>query len=119
VQHAVTQATVADSQRCLAQFFHDHLYDARAGEDDFGALCLQSDDRTALRLIARPVELDLAIDLGAIEDSALYDVRVVRSARSSWSGRFVTWISTASIPAKMESSWSARALAFIHAFLPE
>ena len=43
-EKAVTESTVADYQRALSEPFHYGSDDACAGEDDLGALGLQSDD---------------------------------------------------------------------------
>ena len=72
-QHAVAQAAVADGEALLAQLLHDRPDDAGTGEDDFRPLRLEADDGAAGVGILRPVELDLAIDLGAVEDGALDD----------------------------------------------
>ena len=70
-QQPVTQSPVADRQRPLAQLVHDRPDDAGAGEDDVGALGLQADDRAARLGVARAVALDLAVDLGPVQDRAL------------------------------------------------
>ena len=77
-QQAVAEAAIAHGERLLAQLLHHRPDDAGAGEDDVGSLRLEPDDRPARLDIARPVELDLAVDLGPVEDAALDDVRVVR-----------------------------------------
>ena len=43
-EKAVTESAVADYQRALSEPFHYRSDDARTGEDDLGALGLQSDD---------------------------------------------------------------------------
>ena len=74
----MAQPAIADRQRVLPELLHDRPDDAGAGEDHVGALRLQADDLAARVDVARPVELDLPIDLVAIEDGALHDVRVIR-----------------------------------------
>src|SRR4051812_33052430 len=66
-EQAVAQPPVADSQRLGAEHLHRGADDARAGEDDLGAIGLQSGDRAALRSRHRRVERDLTVDLGAAE----------------------------------------------------
>src|SRR4051812_35314776 len=76
-QQAVPQPAVAHRQRLLAELLQHRADDARAGEDDLGALRLEADDLAPLVGGACPVELDLAVDLAAVEHRPLYDVRVV------------------------------------------
>ncbi len=73
----MAQAAVADGEALLAQLLHHRTDDAGTGEDDFRPLRLEADDGAAGIGIQRPVELDLAIDLGAVEDAALNDRRVI------------------------------------------
>src|SRR5215510_12558645 len=73
-QQSVTEAPVAHRERLLSQLLHDRPDDARAREDDVRALGLQTDNRATSLRVAWPVELDLAIDLGAVQDRALDDV---------------------------------------------
>ena len=42
------QAAIADGERVAAQLGEDRPHDARAGEDDLGAVGLQPDDPAAL-----------------------------------------------------------------------
>ena len=53
----------------------------RARQDDVGAFRLEADDRRDERRRRAAVQLDLAVELGSIEDRAADDVRVVRSQR--------------------------------------
>ena len=49
-----------------------------SGEDDVGALGLQSDDLSTSRHVTRSVELDLAVDFVPVQDCSLDNVGVVR-----------------------------------------
>ena len=72
------RAAVAHGEALLAQLLHDRPDDAGTGEDDFRPLRLQTDDGAAGLRIPRPVELDLAVDLGTVEDGPLDDGGIIR-----------------------------------------
>jgi hypothetical protein len=76
-EQAVPQAAVADREALAAELGEDAAHDAGAREDDRGSVGLQSDDLSALVGVAHAVELDLPIDLGAVQDGAVHDVAVV------------------------------------------
>jgi hypothetical protein len=61
----------------LSQLLHDRPDDARARKDDVRALGLQADDHATSLGVARAVELDLAVDLGSVQDRALDEVGIV------------------------------------------
>ena len=52
-----------------AKLVHHGSDDAGPGQDDLRALRLKADDRAPLRRVARAVQLDLAVDLGEVEDA--------------------------------------------------
>ena len=52
----------------MAELLHHRADDAGPGKDDLGARRLESDDLAPPVHVARSVQLDLAIDLFAIED---------------------------------------------------
>jgi hypothetical protein len=68
---------VADGQGVASEQREDHTHDARTGEDHLGPVRLQADDRAPLVCVEVAVELDLAIDLRAVEHGALHRVRVI------------------------------------------
>ena len=76
-QQSVAEAAVAHGELVPAQLVHDHAHDARPGQDDVGASRLEADDLPACLRVAGAVQLQLAIDLGAVEDRSLDDVRIV------------------------------------------
>ena len=67
----MAHAPVADGQRGHPQLPHHRANDARASEDHFGTLRLEADDRATRVRVARPVELDLPIDLGPVQGRTL------------------------------------------------
>ena len=73
----MTQAAVADPHDGLPEFVHHSPDDAGAGKNDVGALRLKTDDRATLRRVAQAIQLDLAVDLGSVQHSALYDIGIV------------------------------------------
>src|SRR3954452_3330948 len=77
-EDAVAQAAVADPDRVAAEQREHGADDAGAGEDHLGAVRLEPDDLATLVGGATGVELDLAVDLVAVEHAALDDVRVIR-----------------------------------------
>ena len=73
----MAQAAIAHREGLLAQLLHDRPDDARTGENDLRPLRLKTDDGAAGVGIPRPVEFDLAFDLGAVEHAALDDRRII------------------------------------------
>ena len=72
-EQPVAKPTIADGQAGLVPSLSITGDDARAGQDDLRALRLESDDLAPTIRVARPVLLDLPVDLGSIEDRALDD----------------------------------------------
>src|SRR4029079_3896867 len=77
-EHPVTWPAIAHGHRLLLELRENGPDDARTGEDHLRAFRLEADDLTPALGGPRPVQLDLAIDLGEIEDRAMDHVRVVR-----------------------------------------
>src|SRR5688572_11016734 len=76
-KHAVAEATVADGELSRTQLVENRAHDQGAGQDDFGALGLQANDRAAFVCRTAGVCLDLALDLRDVEHAAMYRVGVV------------------------------------------
>ena len=76
-EQAVAQAPVAHGDGVGAELRHHRPHDAGAREDHLGPLGLQPDDPAALLGGRGAVALDLAVDLGAVEDGALNDLGIV------------------------------------------
>ena len=76
-EHPVPEPAVADGERVAAEQLEHGADDAGAGEDDLGAVGLQADDPAALVRGAGAEELDLPVDLAALEHRALHDVGVI------------------------------------------
>src|SRR5690348_2658052 len=76
-KQAVPQAAVAHCERVAAEQIEHGRHDAGARQDHLGAAGLQARDRPALVGTARPVALDLPLDLVALEHAALDHRRVV------------------------------------------
>ncbi len=75
---SVPQPAVAHDERFAIELRQHREHDAGAREYDLGAVRLEADDGTPLVGCAGAIELDLPVDLGAVEPGALDDVRVVR-----------------------------------------
>src|SRR5215471_18728104 len=73
----MSQAAIADPQSILLELLHHGPDNAGASQDDICALRLQPDYRATLRRVARSVQFDLAIDLGAVEDGTLHNIGIV------------------------------------------
>ena len=73
----MAQPAVTDRELRLAELVHHRAHDAGTGEDDFRAFRLQADDAPARIGVLRAVQLDLPVDLGAVEHGALHDLGVV------------------------------------------
>jgi AbrB family looped-hinge helix DNA binding protein len=81
----MAQPAVADFHRVLSEFVHHCPHNAGTGKDDIGALRLQADDRATFRSAVRTVQLDLAVDLGAVSpraDRSRCPLRLRSSGRS-------------------------------------
>ena len=76
-QQPVSQAAVAHRHPVLPEHVHDRAHDARPGEDHVGALGLEPDDRATGVCVARPILLDLPVDVPTLEDRPVDGVWVV------------------------------------------
>lgn len=74
----MAEAAVADRELVAVQLVEHRPDDARTGENHLGSRRLQPDDLPPALGRSTPVEVDLTIDLGLVEDGSLYDFGVVR-----------------------------------------
>ncbi len=73
----VAKSSIANGERIHAQLIQDGQDDARPSEDDVSPLGLQSNDLAPHLNGLRPVQLDLALDLRAVQGGPLDDIRIV------------------------------------------